>query len=295
MRLARRQAGCFTRRQALRLGVAAGDIERRLLDGEWRLVMADVMILAGAPLTEDMKAWTAALAVGGDFALAGCTAGRWLGLERVPMHERVRVVIPHTRVLSPLPFVDVRRVTPASWQIVWRSGLPTTSVAVTIRDIAAEHDLSTVRDIVQHSLRRRQVRFEELAATLGRGLAGAALLRRVLEEVGPGFQVKWERMVFRAVLRRGLRLTPQAPVNAPDGRQAFIDLGIPEIKFGVEIDGFLNHMARFAADRKRARLLAMEMGWMIAPYAVEEIVANLDAVADEIVRYARRREHQPAA
>ena len=67
--------------------------------------------------------------------------------------------------------------------------------------------------------------FEALAQSLGRGLPCAAALRAVLEEVGPGFQVKWERMVYRAVLKRGVRMTPQAKVTAPDGREAYLDLG----------------------------------------------------------------------
>jgi hypothetical protein len=288
MRLARRQAGCFTLAQARRLGVPEPDIQRCLMQGEWRLVMADVMVVAGAPVTERMKAWTAVLALGGgDVALASCTAGRELGLDQVPRLERVKVVVPNTRVTPSLPFVEVRRVTPAAWAVVWRHGLPVTPPALTIRDIAADHDRDVVRDVVQHALRRRQVGFEALTKTLGRGFAGAALLRKVLEEVGPGFQVKWERMVFKAALARGVRLVPQAPVKAPDGRRAAIDLGIPELKFGVEIDGFLNHMARFKAERRRARMLAVELDWKIAPYAVEEIATKLDAVADEIAAFVR--------
>ena len=84
-------------------------------------------------------------------------------------------------------------------------------------------------------------------------------------------------------------MKPQAEVRAPDGRRAFIDLGIEKLKFGVEIDGFLNHMERFAADRRRARMLAVELDWVIAPYAVEEIARDLESVADEIVAQVHRR------
>lgn len=274
MRLARRQAGCFTRRQARRLGVSDDEIQRQLLVGSWLHVRGDVLVVAGAPVTDRMKAWAAVLALrGGEVALAGCWAGREYGLERVPSICDVELVIPNTRVVADLPGTSVRRVTPSSWSVVWRHGLPLTPLPVAIRDIAADHSQDNVRDIVQHALRRRQVGFDALAGTLGRGFAGSARLRRVLEEVGPGFQVKWERMVHRAVLARGVRLEPQARVQPPDGRTAFLDLGIPELRFGVEIDGFLNHMARFAADRRRTRLLAVELDWTIAPYAVEEISA----------------------
>jgi hypothetical protein len=46
-------------------------------------------------------------------------------------------------------------------------------------------------------------------------------------------------------------------------------------------------MARFKAERRRARMLAVELDWKIAPYAVEEIATKLDAVADEIAAFVR--------
>jgi hypothetical protein len=288
-RLVRRQAGCFTRQQAIQLGISAAVIQRNLLDGVWLSVLGDVLVVAGAPVTERMTSWTAVLAVGGDVALAAQTAGREFGLERVPAPRVPQIVIPNTRDLE-IPGVEVHRVVPARWQVVWRHGLPLTPIPLTIRDLAADLGLDTVRDIVQHALRRRQTGFDALMRMLGRGRPGSARLRQVLEEVGPGFQVKWERMVFRAVAARGITLKPQAKVVAPNGRKAFIDLGIEELKFGVEIDGFLNHMARFAKDRRRARMLGLECDWLISAYAVEEIATGLDAVADEIVRHVRRRQ-----
>jgi very-short-patch-repair endonuclease len=264
------------------------DIERRLLDGDWMHVMGDVLIVTGAPVTERMKAWTAVLAVGQPVALAGCMAGRELGLDQVPTPARPQLVVPNNRDPQGLPALDIRRTNRQRWSVVWSRGLPVTPPAVAIRDMAAELSMPVVRDIVQHALRRRRTTLEQLEASRRRGLAGSKRLREVLEEVAPGFQVKWERMVFRAVLRRGVRLQPQVPVRAADGRKAAIDLGIEDLRFGVEIDGFLNHMARFKADRRRARMLALELDWTIAPYAVDEIVDNLDAVADEIVRHVRR-------
>src|SRR3954451_6628208 len=134
---------------------------------------------------------------------------------------------------------------------------------------------------------RREVTLHELIAQLGRGLSGAARLRDVLEEVAPGYQVMWERRLHRALLKAGVRLKPQTKVVAPDGRTAYLDLGDEELRFGVEVDGFLNHMARFAADRKRTRLLAVELDWTIAQYAVEELAVSMERAVAEIVSYVR--------
>jgi hypothetical protein len=54
-------------------------------------------------------------------------------------------------------------------------------------------------------------------------------------------------------------------------------------------------MARFAGDRKRARMLATECDWTIAPYAVEEVAKDLAGVADDIVATIRRLQRRRAA
>ncbi len=292
-RVARRQGGCFTRRQALQAGMTSREVSRHLLTGEWVPVISDVLVCAGTPVTEHLRAWSAILAVGQPVALAGCSAGLAYGLERTPSPVDVRLVVPNSRDPRDLRSLAIRRVVAGQWKVVWHRGLPLTPLPATIRDIAADASLETTRDVVQHALRRRRTSFTALAGTLGRGLAGSAALRQVLEEVAPGYQVKWERMLHRAVRARGVVMKPQTKVTAPDGRTAYLDLGIEELRFGVEIDGFVNHMKRFAADRRRARMLAVELDWTIASYAVEEIGTDLAAVADEVVAYVRRLASRP--
>jgi very-short-patch-repair endonuclease len=287
-RIARRQAGAFTRTQALRCGLSSADINARVLAGDWLAVMRDVLVVAGAPVTPAMKAWTAVLAVRQPVALAGPTAAAWLGLDRVLETDRPQLIVPCNRHLRPLPGVDVRRFVREDWVVQWHNGLPVTPVAMTIRDVAATMGRERARDVVQHALRRRRTTVADLTAQLGRGHFGAARLRSVLEEIGPGYQVVWERMLHRALCQVGIVLQPQVEVRAPDGRTAFIDLGDEELKFGVEIDGFLNHMARFRADRRRARMLALELGWTIAPFTADEIATSLPAVVGEIAAHLRR-------
>lgn len=248
---------------------------------------------ATTPITPRLQAWAGVLAIGPPVALAGRFAAAGVGLERVPAFAEPEFAVPGNRH-GRLDKVRLHRVEPKLWVVERRQGLPVPPVAVVIRQVAATtHDRVTL-EVVEHALRRRQVTVERLTAQLGRGLAGAAALRRVLEQVAPGYQAMWERRLHRAVLKLGVRLTPQVEVKAPDGRRAFLDLGDEEIKFGVEVDGFLNHMARFAADRRRARLLAMECEWTIAPYAVEELAADLDAAAREIVAYVKRLRRKSA-
>jgi hypothetical protein len=250
-RIARRQGGVFTRRQALQAGVSAEEIQRQLLTGAWISVMDDVLMAATTPVTPATHAWTGVLALGQPVALSGRFAALFAGLERAPGYVRPEFVIPDNRFRRELPGITVHRVQRKRWSTIWRHGLPLVPVPVMIRQLAADAPYDVARDVVQHALRRRQVTQDRLLAQLGRGLSGAAALRRILEEVAPGYQVMWERRFHRELLDAGVRLQPQTRVVAPDGRVAYLDLGDEELKFGVEIDGFLNHMARFAADRRR--------------------------------------------
>jgi len=294
-RIARRQGGVFTKRQAKQCGIPAADIQSRLMSGEWIEVLGDVLIAATTPVTAQVQAWAGVLAIGQPVALSGRFGAACLGLERSPSPVVPEFVIPGNRMRRDPGGLAVHRVTPQRWAVVWKQGLPVAPVPTLIRQVAANAPDAIVRDVVQHALRRRQVTYEQLLRELGRGLGGAARLRRILEEVAPGYQVMWERRLHRALLQVGVRLKPQTKVVAPDGRTAYLDLGDEELRFGVEIDGFLNHMARFAADRKRGRLLAVELDWTIAQYAVEELAASMDRVVAEIASYMRILRSRAAA
>ena len=256
--------------------------------------MGDVLMASTTPVTAATHAWTGVLALGHPVALAGRFAAGFCNLERSPAYVRPEFVIPDNRFRRELPGITLHRLRRERWAVVWRNGLPLMPVPVVIRQVAADAPYDVTRDVVQHALRRRQVTQNDLLAQLGRGLSGAAALRRVLEEVAPGYQVMWERRFHRALLAAGVRLKPQTRVVALDGRTAYLDLGDEQLKFGVEIDGFLNHMARFAADRRRARVLALELGWTIAPYAVEELATHMAAAVAEVVAYVEQRRRRAA-
>lgn len=291
-RIAHRQGGAFTRRQALRCDAAPDVIAHRLLTGEWLLIAGDVLIAATTPVTERTQAWIGVLALGQPVALAGRFGGSLLRLRT--SYEVPEFAMPDNRTARTLPGMDVHRLRRENWRVTWRHGLPVLPAPVVIRQIAGVVSTSEARDVVQDALRRRIVSEKQLLAQLGRGLKGSAALRRVLEEVAPGYQVVWEQRLHVALLRAGVRLKPQCEVRTPDGRVAYIDLGDDEIKFGVEIDGFLNHMKRFTADRRRMRMLAAEMNWTIAPYATEELAVSLDRAVIEIAQFVRRRRRAAA-
>ena len=286
--IARAQAGVFSRVQARRCGVADGDISRRKFDGEWLEVQAGVLTFAGTPLSDRLYAWAAVLAVGPPVALGGLWAARFLGLDRAPEVEveRPHLVIPIARRCERLWNVDLER---SRLPLVIRhvDRLPVLSPERALRQLAATQPLSRVRDMAHHGIRRRTMTLTGMTAELGRGRHGAARLRQVLEEVAPGYQVVWEGRLHAALMARGLDLTPQLSVNVASGIR-YLDLGNGLLRFGVEVDGLIAHLDRFAADRRRDREL-QQAGWLIIHVAVSELAEDIAAVADEIAAAYRRR------
>jgi len=251
-------------------------------------MLPGVFIAATTPVTPHAQAWAGVLAIGPPVSLAGRFAAACVGLERAPAFIEPAFAIPVNRMWRDIDGLTVHRVRKHLFAVRRWRGLPVPPTELIIRQLAAGTHERIVLEVAQHALRRRQVTTDQLVRQLGRGRPGAVNLRKVLEQLAPGYQAMWERRLHRAVLKLGVRLTPQVEVKAPDGRRAFLDLGDEKIKFGVEVDGFLNHMARFAADRRRARLLAMKCDWTIAPYAVEELAADLEGAAQEVAAYVKR-------
>ena len=108
-RVARRQGGVFTRRQALQCGYTAGDIQRRLLNGDWAHVMNGVLMAATTPVTPLLQAWTGVLAIGHPVALSGRFAAVAAGLERAPAFVKPEFAIPFSRMRRELPGIEVQR------------------------------------------------------------------------------------------------------------------------------------------------------------------------------------------
>lgn len=289
--IARRQAGVFSHAQALRAGMSVQDIDQRLRSGDWVALHWRVYICAGTPLTHAAQCWASVLRIGPPVALGRRSSAWFLCLDRAPVPEGLPpdLVIPtHRRAAPPAEDMQVRRMLPSRFAVVESGGLPVTPAALTLRELGRVLPRDWVRDMVQHALRRRRVTMSALSTQLGRGWPGAAALREILLEIAPGYQVVWEGILHQALISAGLMLTPQVEVMLRSGRRAVLDLGDPTLRFGVEVDGFVAHADRFAADRRRGREL-IEMDWLIAHVACSELRDDLPSVVSGIVRTAVRR------
>lgn len=82
-------------------------------------------------------------------------------------------------------------------------------------------------------------------------------------------------------------------VDLGDGRHAFLDLALPELMVGFEVDGFAHHSSRgaFEADRTRdARLTAL--GWVVVRFTWAMVEHDPDGVELAIRRVVAARRAQ---
>ena len=196
--------------------------------------------------------------------------------------------MPGNRRYRHLRGVKVRRAQAVDFHMQERRSWPVTALEATVRDVATGLQHRQLRELVQGLIVDRRTTLDRLREVTGRGLRGSAALGRVLDELDPAFQSHWEAVLYGRLWRAGLRPEAQIRLDVA-GRRCYLDLGFRDIRLGIEVDGFLPHMRRFADDRRRNNAVCLESGWALAHYAVQDLVERLDEIVAEIVRWVAQR------
>jgi very-short-patch-repair endonuclease len=179
----------------------------------------------------------------------------------LPRQARVKEVLVHRSRLEPADCAAVR-------------GIPVTSVARSLIDLAGCVSEERLERLLDHALVNRLVRRIELterAEALGRaGRKGAGVLAALLEarpESRRPMGSEFEGRLFRALEAARLPVpVPQFRVVLPGGDERFLDFAYPEVKLAIEADSYLWHASREAWERDRERnneLIAL--GWSFLP------------------------------
>jgi len=259
--LAQRQHGVLTRAQARAAGLSDGDIRGRLKAGIWLRVYAGVYRVAGSRVTHDQAVLAASLAAGGKALASHATAAE---LHRLPGGDgQLHITVIGRRIL--VPGVKVHVVTglqvPDS---AVKNGVPLTTVARTIIDLAQTLSFDRLEEVLDHALAARlvslnvlQQRLEKTGTQGRRGAGLLAVLIGVRLDGSPRPRQRGERLFLRIVQQYGLP-TPEREVeyHLSDGRTVYVDFVFCEV-VGAEIDSYLHHssLTDWAADRSRNNLL----------------------------------------
>lgn len=246
-RLARTSHGVVTREQLIDAGLTVAEIKSRLRSGVLLQEHRGVYRVGHRAPSVEARYLAAVLACGSGAVLSGCAAGHLLGIVAAAP-ALPEVTAPTERRVHG---VTTRRTRGSERDaMLWR-GVPVTTPARTLVDLAAELAAGDLARAVHEAGIRHATAPEDVEAVLGRrpSSPGAAVLRRVL----------WgdEHVTLSALERRFLGLLRQAglplPVtNRPAGGR-FVDCRWVERRLTVELDGYRYHSSRHAWERDRRR------------------------------------------
>lgn len=281
--------GVFSREEALASGVDEQLLDLGVKQRRYEVVHEGVYVHAGAPRSLQMYQAAACRWAGSEAALSHRSALTEYGLGDVKAEEIEITTIGKRCQYAPvllhrttyLPRHHVRR----------RDGLSFTDVARTLFDAGSVVPLRTVCRATEEALYRRLTTKQELIGRLiehgGRGRRGCGSLRRALHLIDPlvektdsSLEVLMLQRVWNGTLPRPV---VQYPVKF-NGRTLRLDFAYPNIKLGIEGDGFDKHGLRagFEGDRARDADLMAGLGWMILRFTWRQVRDRPDWVTNRI-------------
>lgn len=260
--LARGQHGVVAHGQLLRLGIRRGAVRHRIEIGRLHRLHAGVYAVGHAVLTSNGHYMAAVLACGPDSSLSHRSAAGQRELRRC---ARTRVDVTTTGRQRSQPGVDVHHTTllhPEDVTLV--DGIPTTSVARTLLDLAEVVSLHNLERAWEEAERRRLLDLDALERVCQRnpGRRGLKPIVRLLREARPVHDTRSE------LERRFLGLCRQAGVPEPamnvdaDGHDC--DAVWYNRHLVIEIDGDAVHRTRAAVERDRRKDAKLTLaGWRV--------------------------------
>jgi hypothetical protein len=274
--VAQLQGGCIARRQARRLGFSGRVIDRWIVKSWLIPIHRGVYAVGHIPRTHEERWWGSVLACGKDAKASAGTSAAAHALLRP--HPRVHVTTPSKRWRP-----GVANHT-ADTDTVWIDGLPCTTVARTLLDLAGCVPVGVLESAVRQAQIRGVLDLRALAElTLAFPRArGVRRLRTILGDpvlLAPT-RSKPERVALRALVEDGWEWPDVG--ECVHGEE--LDLSWPASRLGLEIDGptHLTPVQRARDARRDAKLAAQ--GWRIvrvpdtdaaqAPAALRRVVAS---------------------
>jgi very-short-patch-repair endonuclease len=290
--LAARQHGVVTRAQLRAAGVSADEIRHRMETGLLTALHRGVYRL-GPIHTVLTGPMAAALACGPAAAVSHHAAAALHGLRPVPPGPvDVTVTRGHARRRPGLRIHRSRTLDATQVR-----GIPTTTVARTIRDLAAVLPARDLARLVEEAQVQRKLDRPSLARAVeqARGHRGAAALRAAAGDEPRLTRSEGERRLLELV--RAARL-PEPETNVRVGGYEVDALWRAE-RLVVEVDGFAFHSTRaaFERDRRKTSVLQTEgfrverLTWRRLEREREAVVATLAAALSA----ARASGRRPAA
>lgn len=283
--IAARQRGVIARTQLLAAGLGSGAIEARLRSGRLHRLHRGVYLLGGALAVSGAREMAAVLALGPGALVSHRSAARIWGMIPSADGGPVEITVPGRNPRS-RPGIRLHRVRALGPQDVgMRSGLPLTSPARTVLDLAVGEPIRVVEQALAEGLRRRMVHRSGLEAMLARcaGRPGTRVLTALIADGDdPAFTRSEAEERLLGLLRAAGLPTPRTNVRV-DGHE--VDFLWPRERLIVEVDGFAFHSSRVAFERDRRRDAELQAsGYLVVRVTWRQIVDEAPALLVRITR-----------
>jgi hypothetical protein len=278
--LAYRQGGVVSRRQLIALGFSKAEIDNRVADGRLHVLHRGVYAVGHRAIGIVGRRWAAVLACGDGAVLSHASAAAAWGI-RPSSSDRIDVSVGRGgRTGRPGIRLHCRRSLPAT-DVTRLDGLPITTPARTVLDLAADglrgRKLEAVLDLAE----RQQVDFSHLEDLLRRSRRqpGTAALREVLQRYAPGSidtRSRLEEMCVELCDTYGI---PRPSTNVVVAGRVR-DLYWPHVPLVLEADSYRWHRrpSALSDDRERDAELTLA-GIPYVRFTYEHVAERPDSVA----------------
>ena len=286
----RRQLGHATVRQLADAGVGR-NARRRLVDGGAMVaVHRSVLRISSAPLTFEARCVALCLAHPTGL-VTGPSGGRLVILRRMPAAEPIHFSVPHgthlfdegvvLRQSRKITALDVLRLT---------NGIVIASAPRLAFDLARDLSEADLASVIEQLIQRKKCTMGSLGATARRlchpTRPGSLQFARTLIARGdrPAAESHPELVLGDALRARGVPVQPQfRDLVLPDGSKVRLDLAVPAVRWGIEIDVHPDHLLLDGTTRdKRRDRQCHRIGWQIERVTEVDLL-DLDGLLDELV------------
>ncbi|MET0684443.1 MAG: type IV toxin-antitoxin system AbiEi family antitoxin domain-containing protein [Solirubrobacteraceae bacterium] len=274
-RVAGRQGGTISRRQLLRLGLTAKDIEYRIKVGRLRVIYRGVYAVGHDAIPVRGRLFAALLVAGPPAALSHRTAA---ALHKLIPSMPPFVDLTVTGRRAPRNRRDLAFHRAGTLEATTKHGLPVTTPARTLQDLAATRPEPEVRKALNQALVHRLVAPGDLADRTGPGSAALKRLARITAPTRSGLERR-----FLAALRQSS--IPPPVKEHPIGRYV-ADFYWPDHRLVVETDGWSTHGGpiAFVHDRIRDAELAIR-DVVVIRVSDEQVDRDLAATIGRLERW----------
>lgn len=292
--------GVITAARLRRFGVRRRALARLIEDGVLSVVERGIYVATAVPTSLEQRCALVCAAHPAGF-ITGPTAGTMLKLRRMPRHAQIHFTVRHGVHLPTMTGVRFRQSTSVTERdrVRRQDGIVLATWPRLAFDLAADLRPLDHLSVLQQLVHERRLTADELTS-IDRRLGhparpGSGLFRRNLERLdcsAPN-ESHPELKLAEALRARGVPIENQTRlVRSSNGRTARVDLAVPAVRWGIELDIHPEHRTfeGQANDAIRIRDLHQQH-WQIEP-VTERDMEDPAALADELVAlYENRRRH----